>query len=238
LTPRVSESIVAQVVQKGDKTYPPSAPFMNLPNGLTLLRIFIVPLLIVVLLTRSPNVELGGFPMHFEFWGVLILLVAAATDWADGFFARRRAQITTLGILLDPIADKLLICAAFISLVDMHLAKAWMVVIIIGRELVILGLRNIASAEGFTIAASTLGKTKMVLQVCAAAVLIYGARHPSFRTLGLALLWLVVISAIVSAAQYFYRFWNQLDDRIKQRKSLAVMEVHEVHKKPQDALPL
>jgi CDP-diacylglycerol---glycerol-3-phosphate 3-phosphatidyltransferase len=238
LTPRVSESIVAQVVQKGDKTSPPSAPFMNLPNGLTLLRIFIVPLLIVVLLTRSPNVELGGFPMHFEFWGVLILLVAAATDWADGFFARRRAQITTLGILLDPIADKLLICAAFISLVDMHLAKAWMVVIIIGRELVILGLRNIASAEGFTIAASTLGKTKMVLQVCAAAVLIYGARHPSFRTLGLALLWLVVISAIVSAAQYFYRFWNQLDDRIKQRKSLAVMEVHEVHKKPQDALPL
>ena len=133
---------------------------MNLPNALTLLRIFIVPVLIVVLLTRSPNVELGGFPMHFEFWGVLILLIAAATDWADGYFARRRAQVTTLGILLDPIADKLLICAAFISLVDMHLAKAWMVVIIIGRELVILGLRNIASAEGFTIAASTLGKTK------------------------------------------------------------------------------
>jgi CDP-diacylglycerol---glycerol-3-phosphate 3-phosphatidyltransferase len=211
---------------------------MNLPNGLTLLRIFIVPLLIVVLLTRTPNVELGGFPMHFEFWGVLILLVAAATDWADGFFARRRRQVTTLGILLDPIADKLLICAAFISLVDMHLAPAWMVVIIIGRELVILGLRNIASAEGFTIAASTLGKTKMVLQVCAAAVLIYGARHPSLRTLGLILLWLVVISAIVSAAQYFYRFWSKLDDRIKERHELSVMEVHEVHKKPQDALPL
>ena len=142
---------------------------MNFPNSLTLLRIFIVPVLIVVLLTRSPNVELWGFTMHFEFWGVLILLVAAATDWADGYLARRNAQVTTLGILLDPIADKLLICAAFISLVDMHLAPAWMVVIIIGRELMILGLRNIASAEGFTIAASTLGKTKMVLQVCAAA---------------------------------------------------------------------
>jgi CDP-diacylglycerol---glycerol-3-phosphate 3-phosphatidyltransferase len=125
--------------------------------------------------------------------------------------------------------------AAFISLVDMHLAKAWMVVIIIGRELVILGLRNIASAEGFTIAASTLGKTKMVLQVCAAAVLIYGARHPSFRTLGLVLLWLVVISAVVSAAQYFYRFWNQLDDRVKERRKLSVLEVH---KKSQDAMPL
>jgi CDP-diacylglycerol---glycerol-3-phosphate 3-phosphatidyltransferase len=208
---------------------------MNLPNTLTLLRIFIVPVLIVVLLTRSPNVELWGVPVHFEVWGVLILLTAAATDWADGFFARRRGQITTLGILLDPIADKLLICAAFISLVDMHRAKAWMVVIIIGREFTILGLRNIASAEGFTIAASTLGKTKMVLQVCAAAVLIAGERHPLLGEIGTFLLWLVVISALVSAAQYFYRFWNQLDDRIKLRRKLNVMEAQ---KKPQDAVPL
>jgi CDP-diacylglycerol---glycerol-3-phosphate 3-phosphatidyltransferase len=221
--------------QPRSKLHLVSRALMNLPNALTLLRIFIVPLLIVVLLTRTPNVELAGFPMHFEFWGVLILLVAAATDWADGYFARRNSHVTTLGILLDPIADKLLICAAFISLVDMHLARAWMVVIIIGRELVILGLRNIASAEGFTIAASTLGKTKMVLQVCAAAVLIYGARHPSLRTLGLALLWLVVISAVVSAAQYFYRFWNQLDDRVKERRKLRILEVQ---KKPQDAVPL
>ena len=93
-------------------------------------------------------------------------MLAAATDWADGYFARRNSQVTTLGILLDPIADKLLISAAFISLVDMHLVPAWMVVIIIGREFTIMGLRNIASAEGFKIAASALGKTKMVLQVC------------------------------------------------------------------------
>jgi len=137
---------------------------MNLPNSLTLLRIFFVPVLIVILLTRSPNVEVMGFSMHFEVWGVLILLLAAATDWADGYLARRRLQVTTLGILLDPIADKLLISAAFIALVDMHLVKAWMVVIIIGREFTVLGLRNIASAEGFTIEASTLGKTKMILQ--------------------------------------------------------------------------
>ncbi|HUL14575.1 MAG TPA: CDP-alcohol phosphatidyltransferase family protein, partial [Terriglobales bacterium] len=78
---------------------------MNLPNALTLLRIFFVPLLIVVLLTKSPNIEPWGFPIHFEVWGVLILLAAAATDWADGYVARRRQQITTLGILLDPIAD-------------------------------------------------------------------------------------------------------------------------------------
>lgn len=215
---------------------------MNLANSLTLLRIFFVPVLIVVLLTRSPNVELWGFTMHFEFWGVLILLAAAATDWADGYVARRNSQVTTLGILLDPIADKLLISAAFISLVGMHdqsnhpLVAPWMVVIIIGREFTILGLRNIASAEGFTISASALGKTKMVLQVCAVAVLIAGVRHPSLKPLGLILLWLVVVSALVSAAQYFLRFWSQLDDRIKQRRKLSMLEA--APKKSQDAVPL
>src|SRR5579862_5352080 len=145
---------------------------MNLPNGLTILRIFFIPLLVVVLMTREPNVIFWGVPINFAVWGALILLMAAATDWADGYFARTRRQVTTLGILLDPIADKLLISAAFISLVDMHRVPAWMVVIIIGREFTVLGLRNIASAEGFTIAASALGKTKMVLQVIAVAVLI------------------------------------------------------------------
>jgi len=226
---------VADVVPKGMKSGLPVRLTMNLPNFLTVLRIFFVPVLIVVLLTRSPNVVLWGFPMHFEVWGVLILLAAAATDWADGYFARRNRQITTLGILLDPIADKLLISAAFISLVDMHLVAGWMVVIIIGREFTILGLRNIASAEGFTIAASALGKTKMVLQVCAVAVLIVGARHPSIRPVSTVLLWLVVISALVSAAQYFHRFWNQLDDRIKQRRKLSMLESQ---KKQQDAIPL
>jgi CDP-diacylglycerol---glycerol-3-phosphate 3-phosphatidyltransferase len=208
---------------------------MNLPNSLTVLRIFFVPLLIVVLLTRSPNVELWGFPMNFEFWGVLILLTAAATDWADGYFARRRLQVTTLGILLDPIADKLLISAAFISLVSMNLVQAWMVVIIIGREFTVLGLRNIASAEGFTIEASTLGKTKMVLQVCAVAVLIVAGRYLWLKPLARILLWLVVISAVVSAAQYFRRFWSRVDDRIKQRRKLNMLESR---KKPQDAVPL
>jgi CDP-diacylglycerol--glycerol-3-phosphate 3-phosphatidyltransferase len=208
---------------------------MNLPNSLTLLRIFFVPVLIVILLTRSPTVVMFGFTIHFEVWGVLILLLAAATDWADGYLARRRLQVTTLGILLDPIADKLLISAAFIALVDMHLVHAWMVVIIIGREFTVLGLRNIASAEGFTIEASTLGKTKMVLQVCAVAIVIVAARHPSLNLLGLALMWLVVISALVSAAQYFLRFWSHVDDTIKQRRKLRMLEAR---KKPQDAVPL
>ena len=179
---------------------------MNLPNSLTLLRIFFVPLLIVVLLTRSPNVELWGFHIRFEFFGVLILLAAAATDWADGYFARRRLQVTTLGILLDPIADKLLISAAFIALVDMHLVPAWMVVIIIGREFTVLGLRNIASAEGFTISASALGKTKMVLQVVAVAVLIAGSRYTSLKPIAYVLLWLVVASASNFRRAIFFPF--------------------------------
>src|SRR3979490_524478 len=115
--------------------------------------------------------------MHFEVWGVMLLAPAAATDWADGYLARRRLQVPRLGILLDPIADKLLISAAFVSLVDMHLVPAWMVVIIIGREFTVLGLRNIASAEGFTIEASALGKTKMVPAVWAVPFLTAARPH-------------------------------------------------------------
>ncbi len=197
---------------------------MNLPNSLTILRIFFVPLLVVVLLTREPNLVFWGVPVHFEIWGVLILLVAAATDWADGFFARRHGQETTLGILLDPIADKLLISAAFISLVEMQLVPAWMVVIIIGREFIVLGLRLIASAEGFTIQASALAKTKMALQVLAACAVILGGKHPLFKPVGTLLLWLVVVSAVGSAVQYYLKFWSQVDDRVKQRRRLRLLE--------------
>jgi CDP-diacylglycerol---glycerol-3-phosphate 3-phosphatidyltransferase len=198
---------------------------MNLPNTLTILRIFFVPLLVVVLLTGQPNPTFFGVSIPFVIWGVLILLAAAATDWADGFVARRRGQETTLGILLDPIADKLLISAAFISLVQMGLVPAWMVVIIIGREFTVLGLRTIASAEGFTISASALGKTKMVLQVLAASAVILGAK-PAGLTWSFAsvLLWLVVISAVLSAVQYFLRFWSQVDESIKQRRRLRLLE--------------
>ena len=191
---------------------------MNLPNSLTILRIFFVPLLVVVLLTREPNINILGATVHFEIWGVLILLAAAATDWADGYYARRRGEVTTLGILLDPIADKLLISAAFVSLVEMSLVPAWMVVIIIGREFIVLGLRNIASAEGFTIQASTLAKMKMVLQVAAVCAVILGSKHEMLKPLGTVLLWLVVLSAVASAVQYFMKFWNQVDVRVKQRR--------------------
>lgn len=204
---------------------------MNLPNSLTILRIFFVPLLVVVLLTKEPNLSFWGLPIHFEIWGVLILLVAAATDAADGYFARKRGQITTLGILLDPIADKLLISAAFISLVAMGLVQAWMVVVIIGREFVVTGLRQIAGAEGLVIPASPLGKTKMILQVLAGCVVILAARHAQLRLIALIMLWLVVLSAIASAVHYFKMFWSQIDGRFKQRRISSVLEQK---KNPQD----
>ena len=206
---------------------------MNLPNSLSVTRIFLVPLLVVVLLTKFEGRMILG--VRKELVGAAIFGIASLTDWLDGYLARRRQQVTALGQFIDPFADKLLTIAAFISLVQMDLVQAWMVAIIIGREFTVLGLRNIASAEGFTIAASLLGKTKMVLQVCAVAVLIVAARHPSLDTLALFLLWLVVASALVSAEQYFLRFWGQLDDRIKQRRKLRMMEAH---KKSEDAVPL
>ena len=142
---------------------------MNLPNFLTLLRIFIVPLLVVVLLTPLSE-NWFGVPRHIL--GVAIFLGAALTDYLDGKIARSRDQVTRLGQLLDPIADKLLISAALISLVENQLAPAWAVVIIIGRELAVTGLRSIAAADGVIISASKMGKFKMLAQVVTVALLI------------------------------------------------------------------
>lgn len=142
---------------------------MNLPNSLTLLRIFIVPLLVVVLLTPFSE-NWFGVPRHIL--GVGLFLGAALTDYLDGHLARRRDQVTRLGQLLDPIADKLLISAALISLVENRLAPAWAVVIIIGREFAVTGLRSIAAVDGVVISASRMGKFKMLVQVLTVALLI------------------------------------------------------------------
>jgi CDP-diacylglycerol--glycerol-3-phosphate 3-phosphatidyltransferase len=142
---------------------------VNLPNALTLLRIFIVPLLVAVLLTPFSENWLG-VPRHIL--GVSIFLAAALTDFLDGHIARSRNQVSRFGQLLDPIADKLLISAALISLVENRLAPAWAVVIIIGREFAVSGLRSIAAGDGVVIAASRMGKFKMAAQVVAVALLI------------------------------------------------------------------
>ena len=157
---------------------------MNLPNALTLVRMFLVPLLVVVLLTEFEGRQILGVPK--ELVGAAIFALASLTDWLDGYLARRRRQVTWLGQMLDPIADKLLTSAAFISLVQLDLAPAWMVALIIGREFAVTALRSLAYAKGITIPASSLGKFKMVSQVIAILLLILaGGPLPFLAPLGL-----------------------------------------------------
>jgi CDP-diacylglycerol--glycerol-3-phosphate 3-phosphatidyltransferase len=174
----------------------------NLPNFLTLSRIFLVPLLVVVLLTRTEKWELIGAG---------IFAVAALTDWLDGYLARRRKQVTTLGIMLDPVADKLLISAAFISLVQMGLAPAWMVVVIVGREFAVMGLRMVAIEQGIAIPASPLGKGKMATQVVAILLIILGHKFLGpLAALGPVALWITVVLALASGLDYFVRFFTRV----------------------------
>ncbi len=174
---------------------------MNLPNSLTILRIFLIPLLVVVLLTRFPNKE---------FIGVAIFLAAALTDSLDGYLARRRRQVTAIGTWLDPVADKLLVSSALIAMVEMGLVPAWMVVILVGREVAVTGLRNVALARGIGIEVSDLGKAKMATQVVAITAIILGMRFALLETIGYWALWLAVSLAVLSAAQYFRRFWIRM----------------------------
>ena len=178
---------------------------MNLPNSLSLTRIFLVPLLVVVLLTKFEGRMIFG--VRKELVGAAIFGIASITDWLDGFLARRRGQITPLGQFMDPFADKLLTIAAFISLVQMDLALAWMVAIIIGREFAVTVLRALAHARGAAMPASSLGKIKMVAQVVAILALILGKDHlHQFVIVGQIALWIVVLTALISAADYFRRF--------------------------------
>jgi CDP-diacylglycerol---glycerol-3-phosphate 3-phosphatidyltransferase len=186
---------------------------MNLPNALTVIRIFLVPLLVVVLLTKFEGRQILGIPK--EFVGAAIFALASLTDWADGYLARRRKQITPLGQVIDPLADKLLTSAALISLVQMDLAQSWMVAVIIGREFAVTTLRSLAYARGVAMPASPLGKIKMVSQVVAilALILAHGQMFP-FYFIGQAALWIVVVTALVSGADYFRRFNVILSPRV------------------------
>src|SRR5256712_8336273 len=207
---------------------------MNLPNTLTLSRIFLVPLLVTVLLTKY-DVRIA----------IAIFMAASLTDLLDGYLARKRGQVTTLGTLLDPVADKLLISSAFISLVQLQVVAAWVVVIIVGREFAVTGLRSIASAQGFTIDASELGKVKMATQVTAITLLILGMPmpggnpHPIFHTLGTVSLYFVVLFAVVSAFDYFRTFWTKIDDRFKarQRRRLILLQKRQRRQVPTRDVP-
>ena len=178
---------------------------MNLPNALTVGRIFLVPLLVVVLLTKFEGRLIMGVPK--ELVGAAIFGLASLTDVLDGYLARRRKQITTLGQVMDPLADKLLITGAFVSLVQLGLAPAWMVAVILGREFAVTVLRSIAHGKGMVIAASPLGKFKMLAEVVAILALILGQDHlQQFYVIGTIALWVAMLTATISGIEYYRRF--------------------------------
>ena len=198
---------------------------MNVPNSLTIARIFFVPLLVAALVQENVAIRVGGMVITNEWLALAIFLIAAGTDLLDGFLARRWGQITTIGTLLDPIADKLLVSAALISLVQVHAAPAWMVVMIIGREFAVSGLRGIAAVEGYTIKASELGKTKMIAQVVAISFLLLSIRHPNLATVARWMMWGVVVFTFASAVDYFRKFWRKVDARVKMRRRRELLRM-------------
>jgi CDP-diacylglycerol--glycerol-3-phosphate 3-phosphatidyltransferase len=198
---------------------------MNLPNLLTLVRIFFVPLLVAALVQGNLRLEIHDLVITNEIIALGIFLAASATDLLDGYLARKWKQITTVGTMLDPIADKLLISAALISCVQVRLLPGWMAVIIIGREFAVTGLRSIAAAEGYTIKASELGKTKMVTQVVAVSLLLLSVHWPQLSSVAQWWLWGVVLFALVSAGDYFWKFWRKVDDSVKQRRRRELLVI-------------
>jgi CDP-diacylglycerol--glycerol-3-phosphate 3-phosphatidyltransferase len=189
-----------------------------IPNVLTILRIFFVPLLVAALVEQDVGFRLGTFTVTNEWLALAIFLSAAATDLLDGYLARRWKQVTTIGTLLDPIADKLLVSAALISLVQVRALPGWMAILIIGREFAVSGLRAIAAAEGYTIQANDLGKTKMLSQVVAISCMLLSVRHPALLRPGMILMWGVVFFSLLSAFSYFGKFWHKVDERVKNRR--------------------
>jgi CDP-diacylglycerol--glycerol-3-phosphate 3-phosphatidyltransferase len=199
---------------------------VNLPNYITSIRIFSVPFLIWVLAT---DVFRGRTHGEQELAASTIFILASITDGLDGYLARRRQQVTTLGMLLDPLADKLLIAAAFVSLVQYTpwIVPAWMAVVIIGREFLVSGLRAIAAQEGFTIQASDLGKFKMLVQIVSVVAVILAHRWTYWHLGGFVFpvegvartaIWLMVVLSLVSAAHYFIAFWAKIDKTAIRRR--------------------
>ena len=204
-------------------------PAVNLPNSITLTRIFSVPLLIWILSTT----RFRGTGGEKELLASALFIAASITDGIDGYLARKRGQITTMGMLLDPLADKLLIAAAFVSLVQFNpsLVPAWMAVVIIGREFLVSGLRSIAASEGFTIEASELGKFKMLVQIVSVVAVILDHRWKEWpiymdyffpvHAIAWVSIWFMVILSAVSAIDYFAAFWSKIDRQVVKRRRRA-----------------
>ena len=200
---------------------------MNLPNSITLTRIAAIPLLIWILCTPRFNSERIG---EREVLASAVFILASMTDGIDGYLARKRGQITTMGMLLDPLADKLLVAAAFITLVQFNpaMVPAWMAVVVIGREFLVSGLRSIAASEGFTIQASELGKFKMLVQIISVVAVILAHRWHEWPLFGIYIfpvywiawvaIWFMVLLSLVSAVDYFIAFWSRIDRKSEKRR--------------------
>lgn len=175
---------------------------MNIPIALTLVRIVLVPLVIVFLISSER--------VHVLIAAV-IFLAASLTDWLDGAIARRTNQVTRLGTMLDPVADKLLVAAALVSLVQVDMVPAWMALVIIGRELAVTGLRGVALSMGVVVPASRLGKWKTVTQYVALTLLILEKGVPSefvpFHLVSGVALWIAMGATVFSGLDYFYSFF-------------------------------
>src|SRR3989338_9080898 len=166
---------------------------LNLPNKITIIRIFLIPLFLVFLISSTKISPL---------FAASIFGVAAFTDWLDGYLARTTKQVTTLGKLLDPIADKILVTAALIPLVELDRISAWIAVVIIGREFAVSGLRTVAMSQGIVIAASGWGKYKILFV--------------NFLLLGTITIWVAMVMSLVSGIEYFIKFWNQFNIKLSQ----------------------
>ncbi|MGH9583006.1 MAG: CDP-diacylglycerol--glycerol-3-phosphate 3-phosphatidyltransferase, partial [Bryobacteraceae bacterium] len=210
--------------------------FMNLPNLLTLVRIFLVPLLVAALVQQNFEIYWGNrVLLANDFFALAVFLAAALTDLLDGYLARRWKQVTTVGTLLDPVADKLLISAALISLVQIRLLPGWLVILIISREFAVSGLRSIAAAEGYIIKAGELGKSKMVLQVVGVLLVMLSIRWPRIHEYALAAMWAVVAFGLASAADYFRKFWHKVDLSIKLRRRNELLALERQKRRLQKA---
>lgn len=205
---------------------------MNLPNSITLSRIAAIPLFLWMLSPHSPIKT----PGEQEIAASVLFILASITDGLDGYLARRRGQITTMGILLDPLADKLMVSAAYIVLVAYapDIVPPWIAVLVIGREFLVSGLRSIAAAEGFTIEASEIGKLKTVIQIVSVVAALLAHRWNYWNWFGFivgvrlialtAIYWMTVVS-IVSAVDYFFGFWKKIDhasDDARKKRSFVL----------------
>jgi CDP-diacylglycerol---glycerol-3-phosphate 3-phosphatidyltransferase len=208
-----------------------AARTVNLPNSITMSRIVMIPLLLWIL---SPHFPLQGSSGEQEICASILFILASITDGLDGYLARKWGQITTMGMLLDPLADKIMVTAALIALVAYNpsVVKVWIAVVIIGREFLISGLRSIAASEGFAIQASDLGKLKTVTQIVSVVSAILAHRWFDWQFgylvipvqwIAVAAIYFTVLVSTISAVDYFVGFWKKIDRASRDRRQAYVL---------------